>query len=746
MDKIYDHTKNEKEIYKMWEDSGYFTPKIDPKKKPFTILLPLPNSNDPMHMGHALFTIQDVMIRWHRMMGDVTLWLPGGDHAGMETQYVFEKHLSKEQKSRFDFDRETLYKMISDFVEKNKEINKDQMRRMGFSLDWTRYRYSLDPEILERVLDTFYKLHKDGLVYRGERLVNYCTKCGTAVSDLEVNHIEETSSLYYLDYGTIQIATTRPETIFADSAVAVNPKDKRYKDLVGKEAVIPIINKKIPILADEFVEKDFGTGALKITPAHDPLDYEVGQKHKLDSIKCVDIRGKMINVPEKYLGLNVLMAREAVLEDLKKEGKLVKETPLEHTINVCYKCSKIIEPLLVPQWYVKTKPLAKKAMEAVKSGKTKLVPKKRFEKMYFNWLENIYDWNISRQIVWGPRIPAWYCLDCNEDIEVTFINKNGKKIWGKYEDLKKEYSFNEIKKGLQSMMTPTDAKYCLKNQPCEKCNKDHILQETDTFDTWFLSGQWPITTLGFPDSDDFKYFYPTSVLDTMWDILFFWVARMMMLGLYRTGKVPFETIHIHARVVDKFGAKMSKSKGNVINPMEMVDKYGADAVRMALIFGVAPASDVAVSEERIRSMRNFGNKVWNIGRFITGGLEQSGLEISDIPDYSQSIKGLTSEDKDVVKYLDKLVKESSQYLKKYRFDFVSESIYQFIWHRLADEYVEYSKPRVGNGDKTAFSVLLHVYGTCLKLLHPFMPFVTEQVWEQIKREKEYPLIVSEWPK
>ncbi|MFH1955954.1 MAG: class I tRNA ligase family protein, partial [Patescibacteria group bacterium] len=454
MEKTYNHKNTEERLYKMWEEGGYFTPKIDPVKKPFSILLPLPNASDPMHMGNMLFTIQDVLARWHRMMGDPTLWLPGGDHAGMETQYVYEKHLVKQGTSRLNYDRYTLYKMIADFVEKNKGVNKNQMRRMGFSLDWTRYKYSLDTEIVKKVLETFSKLHKDGLVYRGERLVNYCAKCGTAFSDLEVNHIAETATLYFLDYEAIQIATTRPETIFADSAVAVNPRDKRYKNLVGKDAIIPLINKKIPIISDEAVEKNFGTGALKITPAHDTLDNEIGQKHKLNSIKCIDIRGKMINVPAKYLGMNVSTAREAVLEDLKKEGKLIKEIPLEHTINTCYKCNKIIEPTLIPQWYVRTKPLAIPAIKAVKEGRTKIVPKKRFEKMYFDWLENIHDWNISRQIVWGPRIPAWFCLDCNPDIEINFIDKRGQKVFGEYKKLRKKYEFSEIEKGLQSLSAP----------------------------------------------------------------------------------------------------------------------------------------------------------------------------------------------------------------------------------------------------------------------------------------------------
>ncbi|MBU4381048.1 valine--tRNA ligase [Candidatus Parcubacteria bacterium] len=742
LEKTYHPELCEESLYKMWEEGGYFTPKIDKTKKPYSILLPLPNASDPMHMGNMLFTIQDVLARWHRMMGDPTLWLPGGDHAGIETQYVYEKHLVKQGTSRLNYDRYTLYKMIADFVEKNKGVNKNQMRRMGFSLDWTRYKYSLDTEIVKKVLETFSKLHKDGLVYRGERLVNYCAKCGTALSDLEVNHIAETATLYFLDYETIQIATTRPETIFADSAVAVNPRDKRYKNLVGKDAIIPLINKKIPIISDEAVEKDFGTGALKITPAHDALDNEIGQKHKLNSIKCIDIRGKMMNVPAKYLGMNVPTAREAVLEDLKKEGKLIKEIPLEHTINTCYKCNKIIEPTLIPQWYVRTKPLAIPAIKAIKEGKTKIVPKKRFEKMYFDWLENIHDWNISRQIVWGPRIPAWFCLDCNPDIEINFIDKRGQKVFGEYKKLRKKYEFSEIEKGLQSLSAPVDAKYSLDKDICHKCSGKNVLQETDTFDTWFLSGQWPLTTLGFPESEDFKYFYPTSVLDTMWDILFFWVARMMMLCIYNTGQVPFKTIHLHARVVDKHGVKMSKSKGNTIDPMEMVNKYGADAVRMALIFGVAPASDVVVSEDKIRAMRNFANKIWNIGRFLEYSFEQYGKEVSF---YSVEMKNkLTPSDLKLLRQLKLLVAGVTKSLDTYQFSRAGESLYEFVWHTLADVYVEEVKTR--EDKEVTLMVLRHVYLTCLKLLHPFMPFVTEELWSKIPRKSNDPLIISSWPK
>ncbi|HUV42811.1 MAG TPA: valine--tRNA ligase [Patescibacteria group bacterium] len=729
MDKNYQPQKVEKKIYQFWEKSGFFTPKIEPKKKPFTILLPLPNANDPLHMGHAIFTVEDILTRYHRMLGEPTLWLPGGDHAGIETQFVFEKELAKKGKSRFDFDRETLYRMIADFAEKNRDINKKELRKMGFSLDWTRYHYSLEPEIIEIVFKTFRKLHQDDLIYRGERIVNYCTHCGTAFSNLEVKYKEKRDHLYYLDYGPLQIATTRPETIFADVAVAVHPEDKRYKKITGKKATIPLINKKIPIITDKVIDIKFGTGALKVTPGHDQIDFEIGQRNNLKIIKVINQEGKMINLPKKYLDMNISQAREETVKDLKKEKKLVKTVPLKHMVSFCYRCGTTIEPLTMPQWFVKTKPLAKPIIKAVKEGKTKIVPKKRFEKMYFDWMENIYDWNISRQIVWGPRIPAWYCLDCNPEIVIDFLDKKNKKTSGKYKDLKEVFSFTEIKKGLQQLIAPKEASYSLDNQFCEKCKGKNILQETDTFDTWFLSGQWPISTLGFPDSQDFKYFYPTSVLDTLWDILFFWVARMMMLGFYMTKEVPFRVVHLHARVVDEHGQKMSKSKGNVISPTDMIEEYGADALRMALTVGVSPGSDVVLSDNKVRAMRNFANKIWNASRFIL------------------SYKGEVKKDKKnkddlwILGELEKTNKKVTNLINRYRFDLASEEIYHFFWHTFCDQYLEMSKKRRDEAQPT----LLYTLETSLKLLHPFMPFITEEIYQRLPKHNQA-LIIEKWPK
>lgn len=742
MDKVYSHKEVEGKWEKYWEEGGYFRPKMDPKKKPFTIILPLPNANDPIHMGHALFTVEDIMIRYHRMMGNPTLWLPGADHAGIETQYVFEKKLAKEGKSRFDFDRETLYKMIFDYVEENRHINRDQLKRLGFSLDWSRYHYSLEPEIVEKVLSTFRKLYKDGLVYRGERMVNFCTKCGTAFSDLEVDYKEREDLLYYLDYGTIQIATTRPETIFADTGVAVNPKDKRFKDKVGKAAVVPLINKEIPIITDEAIDIKFGTGALKVTPGHDMLDFEIGERHKLPVVTVINNMGRLINVPEEFMGLSVFSARKLAVEKLTSGGKLIKTEKIVHNVGVCYRCGTVIEPMIAPQWFIKIKTLAEKAARAVKEGKTKIVPKKRFEKMYFDWMEKIYDWNISRQIVWGPRIPVWYCLNCNKNIVINFITKTGEKVFGTYGELKNKYCFEEIKKGLQTIAVPKEAEYSLEEKNCEKCGSNEVLQETDTFDTWFLSGQWPLTTLGFPNSDDFKYFYPTSVLDTLWDILFFWVARMMMFGLYLTNEVPFKVVHLHARVVDKTGQKMSKSKGNVINPIEMADKYGADALRMALTIGVGPASDICLSEEKVRGMRNFSNKIWNGARFV---LED---QISKIPTSSlanaSGLRGASKNqnDKWILEEINKTVKAVTDDIDHYRFGHAAEVIYEFFWHEFCDKFIESTKSR----REEAQPVLVYVLAKSMQLLHPFMPFITEEVWSRLPKEDNSPILVSEWPR
>ncbi len=760
MDKSYS-SATEADIYRSWEKSGAFTPKIDKSKTPFSIVLPLPNASDPMHMGHALFTIQDILVRYHRMLGDPTLWLPGADHAGIETQFVFEKKLQKEGKSRFDYDRQTLYKMIWDFVEENRILNQFQMKKLGFSMDWTRYHYSLEPKIVDNVLLTFKKLYDDGLIYRDEKIVNYCTHCGTAFSNLEVVHKTVYSHLWYIKYGLLTVATTRPETMLGDTAIAVNPKDKRYKNLIGKKILLPLVNREIPIIGEESIDIKFGTGAVKVTPSHSPEDYDIAKKHNLEFIRIFDYDGKSnLNVPEKYRGYFPSQVRQMVIDDLTAVGLIEKIEDYSHEVGHCYRCGCPLEPITAPQWYLRIAPLAKPAIEAAQNGDVKFFPS-RFKKAYLTWMESIRDWNISRQIVWGPRIPAWYCLDCHPDIKLNFLDKNKNIVTGFYKDLKDKYSFEEIKNGLQSLIAPVDAKYIVdcssKIENCPNCHSTSLLQETDTFDTWFLSGQWPLNTLGFNPKDpsksspDFAYFYPTSVMDTLWDILFFWVARMIMFGLYLTKEVPFKTVHLHSRVVDAKGQKMSKSKGNVIDPLVMTEKYGTDALRMSLVYGIAPASDFVVSEDKIRAQRNFVNKIWNASRFVL-------MVVDKFPKVGASLAGAqitNPDDISILTNLNKIITSTTSDINRYHFGQASENLYQFFWHDFCDIYIEKAKDRLDPskptgevGEEDVVPVLLAVLITSLKLLHPFIPFVTESVY-QILREKlnldEAQLITASWP-
>ena len=753
MDKVYNHALVEEKWYKYWEENHYFPPEINPQGKPFCILLPPPNANAPLHMGHAMYVISDILIRYHRMLGEATLFLPGTDHAGIETQYVFEKELKKQDKSRFDFDRETLYQMIAGYVEKNRGLAKTQMKQLGFSLDWSRECYTLQPEILKTVLATFKKLNSDGLIYRAERIVNYCTRCGTAFSDLEVIYEERKDPLYYLKYGPFVLATVRPETKFGDTAVAVNPSDSRYQKFIGQEFVYQSLigPRKMKVVGDQSVDPEFGTGVVKVTPGHDPNDFEIAQRHNLLIIKVIDLNGKLNQNTGRFAGLSINEAREKVVEELKQRGDLVKiDENYTHRVGICYRCKRTIEPMVIPQWFIKIDSLAKPATYAVKKGEVKIFPQ-RFKKSYLSWMKDIRDWNISRQIVWGPRIPAWYCLDCNPEIMITFLDKNKKLVIGSYQDLRKNYSFEEIKSGLQTLRAPVDAKYLIEEViSCPRCKNNHLLQETDTFDTWFSSGQWPLTTLGYPASADFKKFYPTSILDTMWDILFFWVGRMIMFGLYLTGKVPFKVAHMHSRVVDISHKKMSKSRGNVIDPIEMTKIYGADSLRMALVFGTAPASDIVVTEEKIKAMRNFSNKLWNATRFV--------LSVSEVgektpPRWRNSPKAKghlggeknpevkNPDDEWILDELDRTIKSVTHQIEIYRFGQAAETIYEFFWHKFCDVYIEKVKTR----QEEAQPVLLSVLSTSLSLLHPFMPFITEELWSKLP-SKNKPLIVSLWPK
>ncbi len=685
MDTTYNHKLYEESIYKMWEESGAFSPSNKPinksTNKPFVIIMPPPNANDPLHIGHAReVATQDVLVRYHRMKGEPTLWLPAADHAGIETQFVFEKKLKLEGKSRFDFDRVTLYKMIWDYVQRNMGVVKTQLRQLGASCDWTRFKFTLDPEIVKVVYKTFKNLYEDGLVYRGERIVNYCPRCGTAYSQLEVDSVERDDNLYYLDYGTVTIATTRPETIFADVAVAVNPKDLKYKSLAGKTAKIPLINREVPIITDNLVDITFGTGALKITPAHDPTDFEIGRVHKLPLISVIDDKGRMTGTPEKYVGIKAEMAREEVVKDLQAKGLIKKIEKIHHVVGTCYKDHGLIEPMVSKQWFIKTEPLAKVALDSIKDGTVKFAAKK-FEKIAKYWLENLRDWNISRQIVWGIRIPAWRCEKCLE--------------W-----------------------TITDG---AEPSGCPKCGNNKLTQDPDTFDTWFSSGQWPFATLrASSHRGDFEHFYPTTVMDPAYDILPFWVIRMIMLGLYSTKKVPFENILLHGLVRDKNGIKISKSKGNVIDPIEMVSKYGSDALRIASIWGALVENDSALSEENINGQRKFTNKIWNAARFVL----QFNNEAPKNKDFQLRIKNT--------------INEATKHLNKYRLNLAIELLYSEFWHWFCDECIEKAKTgEVGSTD------LKWGLETFLKLLHPFMPFVTEQIWHEIGHKEL--LIAAQWP-
>ena len=680
MDKTFKPAEVEDKLYKQWEELGLFASKISKDKTPFTIILPPPNANADLHLGHAMYVYEDIMIRYHKLLGEDTLWLPGADHAGFETQFVFEKHLTKQGKSRFDYDRETLYKMIWDFVHENSGKMDNQLRKLGFALDWTKKKFTLDEDIVKTVKETFLSLFEKGLVYRENKLVNYCVKDGTSFSDLEVVDKAVEAKLYFLKFpivggGYIEVATTRPETILGDVGVMVNPKDKRYKALVGKQVKLPVSDRVIPIIADEYVDMEFGTGAVKITPCHDFNDFEIAKKHKLYHPPVIGFDGKMINTKTDYDGLSVFKAREKMEEDLKKLDVLGDVKMHSSVIKTCYKCERALEPLPKEQWYVKVRPLADRAIEAIKK-KEVLFTNKRFEKAALQWLTNFHDWNISRQIVWGIQIPAYKCKTSGE--------------W-----------FVSVDK----------PKNCV-------CGKEDFEQDTDTFDTWFSSSQWPFATLQSFGKETFENYYPTSVMETGYDILPWWVCRMLMMGIYKTGKVPFKTVYMHGLIRVK-GQKMSKSKGNVINPLDMIEKYGADALRGALVFEVGDGTDLSIEEDKIRAMRNFANKVWNVGRF----LQMNQKETTSKKEKSQIVEDLKKEFIGVEKEFHKSMKE-------YKFSVAFGLLYEFIWHRFADFYIEQLKEELRNDNIEVRDSLTTVYIESLKLLHPFVPFITDSVHKQ----------------
>lgn len=745
MDKRYNHQKHETEIYKLWEESRVF--KAKKGKNPYTILMPPPNANASLHAGHAMYTIDDILVRWKRMQGYSALWIPGMDHAGFETQTVYEKHLAKKGQSRMDFDRKTLYENIYKFVQENSGLIYEQFKRLGFSADWDRSVFTLDEQVIKRIFKTFIKMHNDGFIYRDDYIVNYCVHCGTSLADLEVKHIERVDPLYYIKYpkrdgeGFITVATVRPETIFADTHLAVNPKDKKHKRLIGTFVLNPLTDNHMEIIGDEFVDPEFGTGIVKLTPAHDPNDFIVGKKHNLPVNQAIDWSGRITEFGDKYKGLKVKQAREQIVSDLKEAGLVEKiDDTYLHSVSTCYRCGRDLEPLTVPNWFIKVNKLKKRVKKAVEANKIKFIPPK-YKKHMLTWLDIMRDWPISRQIVWGIRIPVWY--EVNPDaanIYVWWIDDKKRLYQGLVQEfLRNGIILTEIEKGLQKVYALA-GEFAPSYKISDKRPNDGktYLPETDTFDTWFSSGQWPLVTL---KKEELENRFPTDVLGTLSDILKFWVSRMILFSLYLENEVPFKDVYLWSMVADKHGVKMSKSRGNVINPIEMVDKYGADALRMSLVYGIPAGGKVILSDDKVRGMRNFANKLWNIARFVT--MESStGKKHKPIHKDPTSLKLRGASDKWIIEELDKTIQTVTDSLEKYRFNDASEVVYEFVWHKFADVYIEKTKDR----RKDAQPTLEFVLQESLKLLHPFMPFVTEAIWQENKKRFDSPfLATASWP-
>lgn len=750
MDKTYDHKRKEQEIYEMWESKKAFSPEgaADLRKstgKPYSVLMPPPNANAALHCGHATYSIQDLMVRFKRMQGFDSLYLPGTDHAGFETQVVYERQLKKEGKSRFDFDRETFFKDVLDFVKENSNVATDQLKKIGMSADWDRNTFMLDKKVIDTVYDTFMKLVNDGLVYRDGYMVNYSTFHGTTFSDLETEYKDSVSPLYYVKYEvkdlgeSITVATVRPETIYADVAIAVNPNDKSYKDFVGKMAINPLNGREMPIIADEYVDMEFGTGALKITPGHDFNDYQIGKKHNLEVISLINLDGKMNENAGEVEGMFAKQARVKVAEILKEKDSIEKiDENYANRVLVDYKDQLPIEPMLLPNWFIDTDKLMDAVIKAVENEDVKFnLPE--WKRDVLRWITEKKPWPISRQTVFGIQIPAWYEIDekTNPNIQVTFLNSKKEYKTGNVYELLKENSLDEIKSGLQKVIAPASSKFKIQLE----APGENFLQETDTFDTWFSSGQWPLTTLNYPNSEEFKKYYPTDLLDSGYDIMFFWIARMIMFGLYLANEVPFKMVYFHGMVTDKSGAKMSKSKGNVINPMDFVEKYGADALRMGIIVGGnTEARMTPLDEDKVRGYMHFANKIWNIARFI----EMKEKDLGAKERVKLDSQELRQEDKKIIEEAVFLSKNVTKYIEDLKFKFAGEAIYEFIWEKLANTYLEKIKDR---NDAQSLATLNQVFLTSLKLLHPFMPFITETVWQELKPENESDMIiVSSWPK
>ena len=706
--KVYEPQQVESRIYKMWEDNHCFNGDPDPKKKPFSIVMPPPNVTGQLHMGHAMdSTLQDILTRFKRMQGYSALWLPGTDHAGIATQIKVEEELRvKEGKTRYDLGREKFLERVWQWKEKYGGRIVEQQKKLGVSCDWSRSRFTMDEGCSKAVRETFCELYDKGLIYKGSRIINWCPHCVTALSDAEVEYVDKPGHLWYIRYplsdgsGDIVVATTRPETMMGDTGVAVNPNDEKFKHLIGKKCILPIMNREIPIVGDEYCEIGFGTGAVKMTPAHDPNDFEVGLRHNLEVIRVIADDGKINENGGKYNGMDRYECRKAIVKDLEEQGYLVKTEPYSHNVGTCYRCHNDVEPLISAQWFVKMEPLAKEALRVVKDGEVKFVPE-RFSKTYINWMENVHDWCISRQLWWGHQIPAWYCDECGH------INV--------------------------SREDPTK---------CEKCGCTHLTRDPDVLDTWFSSALWPFSTLGWPEkTEDLAYYYPTSVMVTGYDIIFFWVARMIFSGCEQMKKIPFHTVLIHGLVRDDKGRKMSKSLGNGIDPLEIAEKYGADALRFNLITGNSPGNDTRFYTEKCEAMRNFANKIWNASRFVMMNLT---IDHCALP----AAEALAPEDKWVLSKLNTLVKEVTENLDAYEIGVASAKVYDFIWDTYCDWYIELTKTRLNGEDEqaklVAQNVLCYVLTQLLKLLHPFMPFITEEIFQALPHEGDF-IMTAQWP-
>ena len=689
--KAYEPGQVERRTYQFWLDKGYFTPRIDHARQPFVIIMPPPNVTGELHLGHALTaTLEDIMTRWHRMKGEPTLWLPGTDHAGIATQVVLERQLAAEGLTRHQVRREEFERRAWQWANTCRQNIIEQHKRIGVSCDWSRDRFTLDEGPSRAVATTFVRLYNKGLIYRGERIINWCPRCQTALSDLEVVHKEIGGHFYYIKYpmvgnsGYVTVATTRPETMFGDTAVAVNPEDKRYTSMIGKTVAIPVINRPIPIIADSAVDIESGTGALKITPSHDPVDFEVSQRHNLPLVNIFRPDATLNEEAGPYQGCDRFECRQALLEQLEKEGLLLRIEPHVHAVGHCVRCDTIVEPWASKQWFVKTRPLAGPAIKAVVDGRITIIPE-QFTRVYLHWMENIRDWCISRQLWWGHRIPVWYCQDCNE---------------------------------------PTAA--VEPPQKCAHCGSARIYQESDVLDTWFSSALWPHSTLGWPeDTEDLRYFYPTTVMETGYDILFFWVARMIMMGLENTGDIPFRWVYLHGLIRDERREKMSKIKGNVINPLDTIEQYGADALRFAVITGSSPGNDIPLGTGKLEAGRNFANKLWNAARFVIRSLPER-LESAAL------LQELPVEDRWILSRLDRLTERANQLLEAFLFGEAQGEIYEFIWDEFCDWYIELAKIRLNQRiGPSPHPVLAQTLETSLRLLHPFMPFVTEEIWQKL---------------